>query len=46
MLVKDRVIGNLIRYEAGKLFLGIDRTTVKLLVADGAKHIGELQAWT
>ena len=33
-------------YEAGKIFLGIDRgATVKLLMAEGAKHIGELQAW-
>ncbi|MBI3325981.1 MAG: PQQ-binding-like beta-propeller repeat protein, partial [Nitrospinae bacterium] len=32
-------------YEAGKLFLGIDRATVKLTMQEGAKHIGELQAW-
>ena len=37
--------GKQLPYEPGKLFLGIDRATVKLMVADGAKHIGELQAW-
>ena len=37
--------GKMAPYEAGKLFLGIDRATVKLMMAEGAKHIGELQAW-
>jgi alcohol dehydrogenase (cytochrome c) len=32
-------------YEAGKLFLGIDRTTVKFFQQENAQHIGELQAW-
>ncbi len=32
-------------HEPGKLFLGIDRATVRLRLAQGATHIGELQAW-
>ena len=32
-------------YKAGQFFLGIDQTTVKLTVTEGATHIGELQAW-
>jgi alcohol dehydrogenase (cytochrome c) len=32
-------------YEAGKLFLGVDRTTIQMTMAEGADHIGELQAW-
>jgi alcohol dehydrogenase (cytochrome c) len=32
-------------YEAGKLFLGINRQATKMSVTDGADHIGELQAW-
>jgi alcohol dehydrogenase (cytochrome c) len=39
------LVGQEVRYEPGKLFLGIDRAATKLLVAEGAKHIGELQAW-
>ena len=39
------LVGKETPYEPGKLFLGIDRTATKLLMAEGAKHIGELQAW-
>jgi alcohol dehydrogenase (cytochrome c) len=39
------LVGKETPYEAGKLFLGIDRTATKLLMQEGAKHIGELQAW-
>jgi alcohol dehydrogenase (cytochrome c) len=39
------LVGKETPYEPGKLFLGIDRAATKLLMAEGAKHIGELQAW-
>jgi alcohol dehydrogenase (cytochrome c) len=32
-------------YEVGKRYLGIDRQATKMMVTDGADHIGELQAW-
>jgi alcohol dehydrogenase (cytochrome c) len=32
-------------YEVGKLYLGIDRQATKMMVTEGADHIGELQAW-
>jgi alcohol dehydrogenase (cytochrome c) len=37
--------GKQVPYEAGKIFLGIDRATIKLRMVEGATHIGELQAW-
>jgi alcohol dehydrogenase (cytochrome c) len=39
------LVGKETPYEPGKLFLGIDRAATKLLMTEGAKHIGELQAW-
>jgi len=33
------------QYEAGKLYLGVDRPKVSMSVRQGATHIGELQAW-
>jgi alcohol dehydrogenase (cytochrome c) len=32
-------------YEVGKRYLGIDRQATKMMVTQGADHIGELQAW-
>jgi alcohol dehydrogenase (cytochrome c) len=39
------LVGKETPYEPGKFFLGIDRGATKLFMAEGAKHIGELQAW-
>ena len=33
------------QYEAGKLYLGVDRPKITLSVRPGSTHIGELQAW-
>ncbi len=35
----------ILQYEPGKLFPGIDGATARLPPAEGATHIGELQAW-
>jgi alcohol dehydrogenase (cytochrome c) len=32
-------------YEPGKLYLGVDRAKTSMNIAEGSKHIGELQAW-
>jgi alcohol dehydrogenase (cytochrome c) len=39
------LVGKAEPYEAGKLYLGVDRPKSSLSIREGATHIGELQAW-